>query len=73
MYNSASDPASMRVLSTNAGITDDLQLKYENDLWTIGKFGVYNPSGHALEFAPGVSEEYIIKQIHRLKKNRCLE
>ena len=73
VYNSASDPASMRVLSTNAGITDDLQLKYENDLWTIGKFGVYNPSGHALEFAPGVSEEYIIKQIHRLKKNHWID
>ncbi len=73
VYNSATEPSTLKILSTNAGISNTADLKYENDLWTIGKFGLYNPSGHAIEFAPGSSEKYIIKQIHRLQKNHWID
>lgn len=73
VYNTPSEPATIRILSTNSGISNDADLKYETDLWTLGKFGLYNPTGHTIEFAPGTSEEYIAKQIHRLKKNHWID
>ena len=73
VYNTPSEPTTIRILSTNSGTSNDADLKYETDLWTLGKFGLYNPTGHTIEFAPGSSEEYIAKQIHRLKKNHWID
>ena len=45
----------------------------ERDLWTLGKFALYNPESHLLEFPPYTTEAAYAERVYDLRANEYLD
>jgi hypothetical protein len=45
----------------------------EADLWTFGRFALYNPQGHVLDFPPGTPGDEYARAVYRLRANNYID